>query len=61
MHLQSEVAGRLQRILAKRRKLALFFAVTWLVGIQAYFYIDLLVERSGTVHATLSTVLDLFR
>ncbi len=57
----------IQRLLKKRttpgpraRRAFLIAAALWLVGIQIYFYVDLLIERRGQVSSVLSRLVDLF-
>ena len=42
------------------RRALLYAAVVWLVGIQAYFYVDLLIERRDQVSSVLNRLWDLF-
>jgi|GEM_PF-2293962 hypothetical protein len=42
------------------RRVLLYAAVVWLVGIQAYFYVDLLIERRDQVSSVLNRLRDLF-
>jgi hypothetical protein len=42
------------------RRALLYAAVVWLVGIQAYFYVDLLIERRDQVSSVLNRLRDLF-
>jgi hypothetical protein len=44
----------------RTRRALLYAAVVWLVGIQAYFYVDLLIERWDQVSSVLSRLGDLF-
>ena len=46
----------------RRTKRALLYAaVIWLIGIQAYFYVDLLIDRRHQVSSVLDRLMDLFR
>ena len=58
-----ERLSRLRQSLAsgtRTRRALLYAAVVWLVGIQAYFYVDLLIERRDQVSSVLNKLRDLF-
>lgn len=42
------------------RRVLLWAAVAWLVGIQVYFYVDLLIERRDQISRVLDRIGDLF-
>jgi hypothetical protein len=43
------------------KRALLYVAVIWLIGIQAYFYVDLLIDRRGQVSSVFDRLGDLFR
>jgi hypothetical protein len=43
------------------RRALLWAAVIWLIGIQAYFYVDLLIDRRGQISSVLDRLGDLLR
>ena len=61
MRLRAEVMRWLRLRTAGMRRLMLLSAVAWFVGIQAYFYVDLLTERSDVIGDAVTRVADVFR
>jgi hypothetical protein len=51
---------KLPSIGTRARRALLYAAVIWLVGIQTYFFVDLLIERRDQVSSVLNRLRDLF-